>query len=139
MNISLIGRLSASVVAALALTGCSPAGPERFAVHGKVTMDGQPVSEASIIFTPLGKGLAAAAVIENGQYKLSAVDGPSQGEFRVQINPGEIEIEQAESEELPRANKRPRIPLPYQQGKLTATITGEPEQVLDFLLTPDGR
>lgn len=139
MNIALIGKLGTCAVAAFLLSGCSPAGPERFAVQGRVTLDGQPVSEASIIFTPQGKGLAAAAVIENGQYKLTGADGPSKGDFRVQINPSEIEIEQAESEELPRANKRPRIPLPYQKGNLTVTITGEPEQVLDFPLTSDAK
>ena len=122
---------------ALLINGCGPSGPERFAVRGAVTLDGRPVENASVIFKPQGQGFVAAAVIEHGQYQFSAADGPSQGAYQIQINPNEIEIEEVEAAKLPRANDRPLIPLIFQQGKLTATVTGDPDQVLDFALTSD--
>jgi len=102
-----------------------------------VTLDGQPVNNATLIMTPKGEGWAAAAVIRDGLFEFPADVGPSAGEFGVRINPNEVEIEEvAESAYPPKANSRPRIPKIYQRdGVLNAKITGEPNQSLVFELS----
>lgn len=132
---SRFGRIAA--VAALAvLSGCGDSGPQRYAVKGTVTLDGRPVNNATLIFTPTGPGLAAAATIREGAFELPADVGPTAGEFTVRINPAEAEIEETtETAHPPKANSRPKIPKIYQRdGALNAKITGEPNQSLTFEL-----
>lgn len=117
------------------LLGCSDKSPQRIAVSGTVTLDAKPISNSTIIFTPIGPGLAAAAVIENGRFAMTEENGPTIGEFQIRINPMEAEIEAANPVELSRANRRPLIPKVYQrEGKLRAAITAEPNQTLEFKL-----
>jgi len=119
-----------------AAAGCAPRGPQRVAVSGSVTLDGLPVHNATIIFTPQGPGLAAAAMIENGKYGLSDLDGPTPGEHQVRINPNDVELELASPSEPPQAARRPKIPRVYQtDGLLKATVTGQSRQPLSFELT----
>ncbi len=124
-------------VVALMLSGCSESGPRRYPIKGTVKLNGQPVNNATVILTPVGEGLAAAATIRDGAFELPAAVGPSAGEYKVRINPNEAEIEEvAESAHPPKANARPRIPKMYQQdGALNTKITGEPGQSLEFTLT----
>lgn len=123
------------------LVGCGPDGPQRVPVSGTVMLDGKPVGDATIIFTPSSEGgLAAAATIENGTFVLTGLDGPTAGEHGVRINPNEAEMEAVDPAELApeqlRAERRPRIPRVYQQaGELSASVTGEPQQVLEFELS----
>lgn len=132
------GLISLAVVLCT-VVGCTDKSPQRMAVSGTVTLDSKPVDNSTIIFTPIGPGLAAAAVIENGKFAMSEEDGPSVGEFHVRINPMEAEIDQVNPTELLRANRRPLIPKVYQrEGKLRATISAKPNPKLEFrLLTSD--
>lgn len=115
--------------------GCADKSPQRMAVSGTVSLDTKPVGNATIIFTPIGRGLAAAAVIENGKFAMTEENGPTIGEFHVRINPMEAEIEQVNPTELSRANRRPLIPKTYQrEGRLRATISAEPNPKLEFKL-----
>jgi hypothetical protein len=105
-------------------------------VSGSVTLDGHPVQNATIIFTPQGPGLAAAALIDDGKFVLSEMDGPTPGEHRVRINPNEAELELASPVELAQAARRPKIPKAYQtDGQLKAKVTGQAQQPLSFELT----
>ena len=125
----------------LATVGCGGLGPQRYAIHGTVLLDGQPVKNATIVFTPVGPGLSAAASIVDGKFALSTLDGPTAGNFDVRINPHELELEDIEAapEMLAKANRKPSIPKIYQQnGKLTAAILDQPEQVLQFNLSSKG-
>jgi hypothetical protein len=136
LSILMIGNLVLALGSVL-LCGCSEPGPKRYAISGEVTLDGSPVNQATIVFTPKDAGLAAAASIFDGQFSLPADAGPTQGEFGVRINPLEAELD--ESQHLPaqlsRLDRRPRIPKHYQQnGTLTAIVTGEPNQSLRFEL-----
>jgi len=68
--------------------GCSGEdGPRRVPVHGKATLDGAPVENASISFLPADglHGPAATAVIRAGEYRLGAEDGPVAGAHRVVV------------------------------------------------------
>ena len=67
-------------VALLCVVGCSPRGPVVQFVEGTVTLDGVPVSDADVCFTPKGaEGMPALGKTDaNGQYRLTAAQG---GEF----------------------------------------------------------
>ena len=68
--------------------GCGgPAGPQRAAVKGTVAFEGKPVEQGTIAFLPAEgtDGPSAGAEIRNGEFTLSADDGPVVGEHRVEI------------------------------------------------------
>ena len=72
-------RLFACVVACslvcLACIGCGPDGPELGTVSGKVTMDGQPLTNALGTFQPEAGGRASIGKTDaNGQYTLVWVE-----------------------------------------------------------------
>lgn len=69
------------------LQGCGSAGPERFAVKGTVTLDGEPVSEGSISFIPSGPegGPTTGSLIENGKFSIPAEKGAVLGDHKVEI------------------------------------------------------
>ena len=123
------------IIATSLTAGCSDTGPRRYPVVGSVTLDGQPVDDATIIFTPQAGGLAAAASIVNGHFAMTAKDGPTAGSFSVRINPNEAEMAEVSPNALADAVKRPRIPLVYQRdGKLLANIQAESSEPLSFEL-----
>lgn len=69
----------------LAISGCHR-GPARGAVHGEITLDGEPVDGGQIYFIPAGpKAVPAWAAIEGGRYQIAAANGPSVGKCRVEI------------------------------------------------------
>ena len=67
--------------------GCGHSGPERGAVSGEVTLDGQPLEQGSILFAPVDgtKGVVTGGPITGGKYSLSGEDGPTVGTNRVEI------------------------------------------------------
>jgi hypothetical protein len=74
---------------AVFLTGCGASdGVDRASVSGKVTFDGQPVQEGSIVFTPTAgtTGPMCFVAIANGSYSIAAGDrGPVVGKHKVAI------------------------------------------------------
>jgi hypothetical protein len=67
----------------LSLPGCSPAA---VSVNGSVTVDGQPLDEAAIVFVPLKQGRSkTGATVVKGHYALPAHDGLLPGTYRVEI------------------------------------------------------
>jgi hypothetical protein len=104
-------------------------------------LDGRPVHNATIVFTPRAEGLASAGSIVQGEFKIEAEFGPTRGDFDVQINPVEGEMPEPTvglpepgtdaSEEVATA-----IPPIYQvPGKLSAQIDGQPDQMVHFQLS----
>lgn len=71
---------------ALVVAGCGGDGLTRGTVSGKVTLDGQPVANGTIVFTPTGgtKGPMAMAEIANGQYAITN-NPPVAGKHSVKI------------------------------------------------------
>jgi hypothetical protein len=70
------------------VSGCArKSGPERAAVAGEVTFDGQPIENGLIAFIPDGatKGPTAGAAIKDGKYATPAGTGPVLGTHRVEI------------------------------------------------------
>jgi hypothetical protein len=122
------------IALAIALSGCGETSPRRYAIKGTVTLNGQSVSNATLILTPTGEGLAAAATIRNGVFELPAEVGPTAGEFYVRINPNEGETEDAPRSMRPsKASPRPKIPSIYQRnGALKTEVTNASNQTFDF-------
>ncbi|PQO44048.1 hypothetical protein [Blastopirellula marina] len=60
----------------LAIIGCD-SGPPKYVVGGAVTLDGEPVTDGCVTFTPHEGGyeLAATAPLIDGRYQLECVEG----------------------------------------------------------------
>jgi len=72
-------------------SGCpgSGGGPKRYALHGKVTREGIPIDDGSIMFkSKAGEGadISAGTPIVNGEYKFADGDGVPEGSYTVVIN-----------------------------------------------------
>jgi hypothetical protein len=75
------------LVAFTALPGCGKAGSDHGDVSGTVKLDGQPIEQGSILFTPIdgAKGSVTGGPIEKGSYRLSGTAGPGIGWNRIEI------------------------------------------------------
>ncbi len=79
----------ASLIAALGCSGKST--PETSTVQGKVTYQGNPVTQGVILLTPEGSGQAATGEIQtDGSFQLTTFkknDGARPGKYRVAVQP----------------------------------------------------
>lgn len=74
-------------VVAVAMVGCD-SGPPLGKVSGTVTMDGEPVENALVTFTPVEGGRSSSGTTdEQGKYTLGFIDGPGAlvGEHQVTV------------------------------------------------------
>jgi len=87
-------RFSLSAAVLAALVGCGGGGPSVSYVEGRVTLDGTPVSKATVVFSPVEGGTGRPAVgttDEAGVFKLTDTQsdavgsGAAAGEYRVGI------------------------------------------------------
>jgi len=72
----------------LVVVGCGPGGPELGTVTGKVTLDGRPVTNGLVTFTPQAKGGASVGKTDaSGQYELLCLDrkGALIGQHKVTV------------------------------------------------------
>lgn len=72
-----------------AVIGCGGASDslDRKEVTGTITLNGQPLNDGRIQFTPVSAaaGTVAAAEIKDGKYQIPAAAGPVPGEYKVMI------------------------------------------------------
>lgn len=71
------------------LIGCGPGNPlGRKAVSGNVTLDGSPIQNGSISFSPVDGSAttSSGAVVLSGKYSIEAADGLTDGKYLVRIN-----------------------------------------------------
>jgi hypothetical protein len=76
------------LIPALTLCGCGGGqGMPRAAVSGEVLLDGKPVEFASLQFIPIPptQGPRATALVTDGQFDLTAYNGPVFGDLRIEI------------------------------------------------------
>lgn len=74
----------------LLLFGCSDQYAGRMAVEGNITLEGQPLSDATIIFEPLaGQDTTAGGAVAEGEYKIERKSGLKPGKYRVVITAGD--------------------------------------------------
>src|SRR5688572_26205830 len=80
-----VARNLVLLVAMLAASGCNDSGLAT--VEGTVTLDGAPLKQGSITFTPIGqtKGPVAGGTIIEGKYRIDSEKGAAVGTNRVQI------------------------------------------------------
>src|SRR5436309_2229687 len=74
----------------IAVAGCGGGGNKAVPVKGKVTLDGAPISLASVVFLPNREGsiLAQAVTNQQGDFELTTYqpnDGALPGEYRVVV------------------------------------------------------
>ena len=85
MRFNLTFSLLLSVL--LAMPGCEAKNANRGDVAGEVKLDGKPIEQGSILFSPIEgtQGVATGGKIENGRFRLSDTNGPTIGWNRVEI------------------------------------------------------
>lgn len=136
-------RISSVLVLALVVSGCGgSSGPERNSISGKVTLDGQPVEEGQITFTPTGdKGTVTGAEIKAGAYSVPKENGPVIGSHKVSIR-----ASRKTGRQVPAVAPAPDgtmidvteeyIPTKYNfESTLTAEVKSGDNKNVDFALT----
>lgn len=125
-------------LAAILTAGCGSNGSSKIQVTGTVTLDGKPIEQGVINFTPSdGKGATAAASITNGSFSAEIPEGPK----RVSITGQEVVGQQPAR---PGEASSPMIdilkeivpPAFNQQSKLECTVTADKSE-LEFALQSD--
>ena len=121
--------------------GCGKTdGIERCRAAGQVFLNGERVSNASIVFEPQdGGGIRVSAPIVDGLFAFTEENGPTVGEFNVRINPDAVEdsealglMQQQQGDEIVLLD----VPQYYQRaGAMTATVTAEGPNNFAFNLT----
>lgn len=88
MNTRCIQNTLAIVMLAVVQVGCGqkPTGPERGVVHGKITLDGNPIANGTVSFVAMAPdgGPAWATSLKDGQF-VSGDVGPVVGKSRVEV------------------------------------------------------
>ncbi|WP_145265289.1 carboxypeptidase-like regulatory domain-containing protein [Calycomorphotria hydatis] len=117
--------------------GCSEEGPKLGTVSGTVTLDGEPLPNAQLMFTPRGEGRpSTASTDENGMYKLAYTAGKKgalTGSHRVSITTA---VDQYSDEATGKRVEAVEEKLPakyHQKSELTAEIQ-EGSNTIDFSL-----
>ncbi|MFP6676568.1 MAG: carboxypeptidase regulatory-like domain-containing protein [Pirellulaceae bacterium] len=129
--------LSFGVVLLVAVTvGCG--NNDLNAVKGTVTLDGEPLADALLVFTPLTGGRPAAARTDaNGKYELvydRNSSGTITGEHVVEITTGDdYEDDDGQAVLIPE-----RLPKQYNAETDLRAKVGEGNNVFDFDLKSEG-
>ncbi len=122
-----------SLMLLLAVTGCGGDALNRGSVGGKVTLDGTPVAQGTVIFTPVDgtKGPIAMAQIVNGEYSIDK-DAPVVGKHLVKIQ-GFRDTDK--KDELGRVVGEQFIPAKYNDNTTLKVDIAQGENACDFPLT----
>jgi hypothetical protein len=135
-----IARASAiTLVSSLAVAGCGR--PEIVPVSGRITFEGQPVTQAIVRFQPEARPMAGASTDADGRYRLTTRrpgDGAYLGRHRVGVTPlipGEMSVTEA-------AVARTRVDIPKifrdaTSSPLTVEVTAQGPNEFDFELAKD--
>ena len=147
MSLSRLLFTGVLLVGAALVGGCGAKGPARGAVKGRVTMDGKPVTGATVLIENPEFGVAVNAPLDaDGRYEVKSYqgDGLPVGSYKVAVLPGGV---MQPGEELPTADKakfvRPKltviIPEKYHKtatSQLAIDVKEGETLPFDFKLTP---
>ncbi len=130
--------LTISIIGLLALVGCAKS--DIASVEGTITMDGEPVEGASIIFRPPGGRPAGARTDAEGHYQLNysggrkgALPGLNRVQISTQADPYEDEAGN------PVAASKETIPMEYNtESKLEFTVVQGENNIANFDLQSGG-
>jgi len=139
--LSLPNRLPAGFfLLVLAVTGCGTSGPELAPVSGRVTLDGQPVYEAEVLFQPDNmKSPSYGFTDKEGRYELGYKRGVSGA--RVGWHTVSIEMDKEILGPNGKLMKRPQL-IPrryYMQSELRREVKADEENEINFELTSDAK
>jgi len=114
---------------AILIVGICGCGESPQAISGRVTLDGQPLSEAAIQFIPTAPGVRKTSCeVQSGQYRLPLENGLVPGEYRVDL---------VDLPPLSHSTK-PRRPFPTrytESSPLSMTVAADGPRTFDFALT----
>ena len=129
-----------ALMLSLAFLGCGSDGPEIASVEGTITMDGEPLANASVLFVPTGGRPAAARTDENGKYTLNFTagrKGAMLGKNVVRISTAADPSETPDGEPIPAQPER--VPMKYNAtSELTFVVEAGKKNVADFDITSEG-
>ena len=124
-----------ALTALLLLTpGCGPGGPEIASVTGRVTMDGKPLPNATVLFIPENGRPAGANTDADGNYVLNftqgrrgAIPGPNTIRIMTQRDAGQDD----DGQTVPGSPET--VPAKYNtESTLTFTVEAKKNNVADF-------
>ena len=112
----------------LVLSGCGGDLPKLGTVHGKVTLDGKPLADAGVVFTPIDGGRQSMAVTgTNGKYALTYlrdIRGAKIGQHSVRISVADGE-----------SGKTEYIPIQYNEQTILRENVQAGANQINFTLT----
>ncbi len=125
----------AAVCFALPLFGCGLGGPTTYEVTGTVTLDGEPIADAQIVFRAVdGSEGSWAGKVTDGEYAVQSTPGKK----RVEITATrEIHVKVASDSGEGELNYEMYVPEKYnRQSELTREVTADGDNHFDFALEP---
>jgi hypothetical protein len=141
MKCSICYSSALAIWCAMSLVGCGgQAGPKLYSAGGKVTYQGQPVKNATVVFQPDKGPVATGTTDESGKFTLSTGPGSGAVEGKYQIAVTAVSggtvanmtpEEYAKQGEMPTAERKSLIPEKYNDianSGLTAIVTITPEK-----------
>ncbi len=114
---------------AILIAGICGCGKAPQAISGRVTLDGEPLSEAAIQFIPKTPGVRKTSCeVQNGEYRLPLENGLLPGEYRVDIV------------DLPPLSHATTVRRPFpakytDNSPLSITVEPDGPRTFDFALT----
>lgn len=124
-------------LAMMVCSGCGQSGPEVASVEGTVTLDGQPLPNASVIFVPEGGRPAAAMTDAEGHYVLTFSkdkQGATPGKHKVRITTF-VEADEGEGIE----GQPEKVPMKYNaQTTLEFVVEEGKKNIANFDLDSEG-
>jgi hypothetical protein len=131
-----LGCFTILVLAAAAM-GCSR-GPRRFALEGRVTVDGGPLESGAMAWIPTAQtgGPTCGGSIAGGRFSIPAAEGAREGEYRIEIT-ATRQSEKADSIGLDGQTKAfafiQFLPARYNsESELVATVRSSGKNVYTF-------
>ena len=141
MRTCLFGALCASL---LLLTGCGGGPPDPWPVHGKVTLDGNALPDARVMFTPVDDKVgtfASATTNAAGEYAIpkGTVDlkkpGTRPGVYYVRIST--LFINEHPPEEDPTPSRPETVPAKYNKDTTLRATVEEKDNLFNWTLTTE--
>jgi hypothetical protein len=121
----------APIVLLVALAGCSESGPQVAPVHGRVTLDGQPLPHASVVFRSSDHSPSGGRTDQNGNYQLIYKRGVM-GAF---IGTNDVSI----LEDTQVTHRPQRVPARYNEKSELQVEVKPSDNEINFDLTSDAQ
>lgn len=112
-----------------ALAGCAKSGPSVAPVHGRVTLDGQPLPDAGVVFKASGMGTSGGRTDKDGNYTLI---------FRRGVMGAPIGMNEVTILEDTQVTHRPqRVPARYNESSTLQHEVNPGDNEINFELTTE--